>query len=81
MAQDPRGELDPDLDCHRPNPKLRSECVQPETHWLTGEIQLRFTTIMAGKMALSSKLVGFERERERERTEKERARQNKKSKK
>jgi hypothetical protein len=68
VAQDPRGELDPDLDCHRPNPKLRGERVQPETHWLTGEIQLRFTTIMAGEMALSSKLVGFERERGRRRT-------------
>jgi hypothetical protein len=64
VAQDPRGELDPDLDRYRPNPKLHGERVQPETHWLTGEIQLRFTTIMAGEMALSSKLVGFERERE-----------------
>jgi hypothetical protein len=67
VAQDPRGELDPDLDRHRPNSKLRGERVQPETHWLTGEIQLLFTTIMAGEIALLSKLVGFERERERER--------------
>jgi hypothetical protein len=62
VAQDPRGELDPDLDHHRSNSKLRRERVQPETHWLTREIQLRFATIMAGEMALSSKLVGFERE-------------------
>jgi hypothetical protein len=74
VAQDPRGELDPDLDRHRPDSKLHGERVQPETHWLTREIQFWFATIMAGEMALSSKLVGFERER----TEKERARQNKK---
>jgi hypothetical protein len=54
---------------------LHGERVQPETHWLTREIQFWFATIMAGEMALSSKLVGFERER----TEKERARQNKKN--
>jgi hypothetical protein len=71
VAQDPRGELDPDLDLHRPDPKLCSERVQQETRWLTGEIQLQFATIMAGEMALLSKLVGFEREK----TEKERARQ------
>jgi hypothetical protein len=51
--------------------------VQPETHWLTEEIQLQFAIVMVGEMALSSMLVGFERDRDT--TEKERAGQNKKN--
>ena len=31
MAQAPRGELDPELDRHRSDPKFRGQRVQPET--------------------------------------------------